>query len=271
MYGVGVYKGLTATEYQLGDSGHEVKEVEVIVNKPKKQIVLVLMAYDPVVWKIHQTPESHILGVVVGGYHTQALLGIRRETPSIFAVHEEKSICKYFCAHDAGKSFDNALIRIRDITGSDLKKFINKPIDNKIYVGSYKNIKEDTLLFSQDMKIEDYLNPAQSPVGQRGLDLLVTHKKIRVASQGDIDAWIEKASLKYKKYNSTLKIECHMHPNHTYVVMDDFELPNGLFGAHSRAFIIPKGKNMPTGPKCHNSFYFMANGQCKGAAPECNR
>ena len=54
-----------------------------------------------------------------------------------------------------------------------------------------------------------------------------------------------------------------MRLGYTYVVLGKVELPNGLFGANSRDFIIPKDVPFPAGQKCHNSFYMM-DGTAKG-------
>ena len=269
VYGIGTYSGLVPSDYQLGDSGHTVKEIEVIVNKPNEALILVLMAYDPVIWKVKQTPQSHILGVIVAGYHSQALLGVTKKTPRLFAVNEEKTACKYFYAYKAGNKLDKAIQRIREITGAELTELVTSPHNQKFYIGAYETIDPASLRYGTELTMEDYSVTGRFPPGEKGLDLLVKQNKIRPANQEDIFRWVEKARAKYQKYNPGLKVEHHMYPERTYVVLADFELPTGLYGANSRSFIIPEGRNMPTGPRGHNTFYFVEDGRCVGAAPEC--
>jgi uncharacterized protein YecT (DUF1311 family) len=269
VYGTGTYSGIVPSDYQLGDSGHTVKEIEVVVNKPGEDVILVLMAYDPVIWKVKQTPKSKVLGVVVAGYHSQALLGVPKKMPRLFAVQEEKTECRYFYAYKAGDKLDNAVQRIREITGAELAGLVTSPHRGKFYIGSHENIDPVSLRYSTELTMEDYSVTGRFPPGEKGLDLLVKQNRIRPANQEDIFKWVKKASEKYQKYNPGLKVEHHMRPERTYVVLADFELPTGLYGANSRSFIIPAGGNMPTGPRGHNSFYFVEDGRCVGSAPEC--
>jgi hypothetical protein len=48
-----------------------------------------------------------------------------------------------------------------------------------------------------------------------------------------------------------------MHVGRTFVVLKPLMLPDGMYGAHSAAFIIPQGVPAPTGPAGHNEFYRM--------------
>ncbi|MBI9085150.1 MAG: hypothetical protein JEZ11_16260 [Desulfobacterales bacterium] len=246
------------------------KEIEVVVNKPDSPIVLALMAYDPVIWKVKQSRRSRILAVIVGGYHTQALLGLPKDIPKIFAVHEEKESCPYFYAYKGGTGLDKAVERIHQITGKELAQLLTDPIENRFYIGSQETIDPSSLVYSSDTHIDEYLDMERPPVGQKGLDLLVKQGKIRLASRKEIDAWVDKASAKSKRYNKKILISHHIVERWTYLVLDNFELPDGLAGAHSRAFIIPEGKNLPTGPRGHNSFYLMSTGTFMGTAPECH-
>ena len=269
VYGVGKYSGIVPSDHQLGDSGHTVKEIEVIVNKPGEAVILVLMAYDPVIWRVKQAPKSRVLGVIVAGYHSQALLGVTKKTPRLFAVHEEKTECKYFYAYKAGKNLDKAIMRIREISGAELTELVTSPHQEKFYIGAYEKIDPASLQYSTELTMEDYSVTGRFPPGEKGLDLLVKQNKIRPGNQEDIFRWVERASAKYKKYNQGLKVDHHMYPGRTYVVLADFELPTSLYGANARSFIIPEGRNMPTGPRGHNTFYFLKDGRCVGAAPEC--
>src|SRR5690242_7498271 len=80
VYHVGTYAGTSSlgTPIELDNDGHEVKKTDVLVNLPGKSIVLVLTAYDPVVWNVAWTAGTKIVGAVVSGYHGQAVLGISK-------------------------------------------------------------------------------------------------------------------------------------------------------------------------------------------------
>jgi len=51
----GLYKGREELDLQLGESGHTTTEVDVVVGRVPRPVILVLSAYDPVVWKVGYT------------------------------------------------------------------------------------------------------------------------------------------------------------------------------------------------------------------------
>ena len=141
---------------------------------------------------------------------------------------------------------------------------VNKPSDGVFYVGAAPASDKD-VVYSDELTIKDYVPTPRPLAGPRGVDQLVKDGKLRLATQVEIDAWADKASEKYKKINPELRVEHYMRVGRTYVVLKELTLPNGLYGAHSRAFIMPKDMPVPDGPKCHNSFYLMdgtARGPC---------
>ena len=100
--------------------------------------------------------------------------------------------------------------------------------------------------------------------GQAALDELVGDKKLRLATSADIEAWVKKASEPYKKFNDDLRVTPRMLLGRTYVVLEELVLPDGLYGGHSRSFILPEGVPFPGGPAGHNSFYSLKTGEGQG-------
>jgi hypothetical protein len=102
VHAVGMYKGLAALKgVQLDDSGNRVAQAEVVVNVPDKPVVLVLTAYDPTVWRVGRTKDTTIAGVIVSGYHAQALIGLPKQTPHVISTHTKKGVFPYFNAYKA--------------------------------------------------------------------------------------------------------------------------------------------------------------------------
>ena len=116
--------------------------------------------------------------------------------------------------------------------------------------------------FANEQLSENPNNPKDIsiPSGLEGLRALEKQDKIRLASPIDIDAWIEVAHEKYKKDEANIKN--HMRIGATYVVFEEIQLPDELYGAHAVSFIIPKEVPKPIGPDGHNKFYFMEGGFC---------
>jgi len=250
---VGTYRASEPVDIQLDDSGHKTTLASVIVNKPEIPVVLVLSAYDPVVWKVGRTEETEIAGVIVSGYHGQALIGIDEDTPFAISTYEEGGDFKHFVAFRASDELLDMDDRINELLGQRIKLFQNEPVGDAFVIGSPAD--PDDVIYSDHLTLEDYRDPHRPLAGQEGLDTLVAAQKLRPATEQDIEAWVEKASEPYLKFNGQLRVEPPMRLSRTYVVLDTLTLPPGLYGAHSRSFLLPEDIPFPSGPTGHNSFY----------------
>lgn len=255
VYAIGTYKGTLPLDIQLDDSGHTVTQVDVLVNKTDKPVVLVLTAYDPVVWRVGRTKNTKIAGVLVSGYHGQALIGIDKNTPHAISSHEEKGDFPYFYASRASRRLSQMNGTVKQLVGREIDQFDNKPTNGVFYIGNRPNVAN--VIFSKDLKIDGYIKPDRPLAGQPALAKLVQQKKLRLATKADIAAWVTKVSEKYQRFNPKIRFETHMQVGRTYVVLGKLTLPDGLYGGHSRDFIIPDEVPFPSGPRCHNSFYKM--------------
>jgi len=253
---VGTYRGNASVNVQLDDSGHAVTQADVVVNNPKAPVVLVLTAYDPVVWRVGRTTDTKIAGILVSGYHGQALIGVDKQTPHAVSSYEDKGAFPYFYASGASRELIAMNDAVTQLVGREISRFYNKPTNGVFYVGEQPG-NDDEIVRSDDLKIDGYVKPDRPLAGEPALDALVNEGKLRLATKADIDAWIEKANEKYKRFNPDLRVGTYMQVGRTYVVVDKLTLPNGLFGAHSRSFIIPDDVPFPIGPRCHNTFYKM--------------
>ncbi len=255
VYAIGTYSGTLPLDIQLDDSGNKVTQVDVLVNKTDKPVVLVLTAYDPVVWRVGRTENTKIAGVLVSGYHGQALIGIGKDTPHAISSYEEMGDFPYFYASRASNQLLKMNNTVKQLVGREIDHFDNKPTDGVFCIGDRPKVAD--VVYSKDLKIDGYIKPDRPLAGQSALDKLVQQKKLRLATKADIAAWVTKASKKYQRFNPNLRVETDMHVGRTYVVLNKLTLPDGLYGGHSRDFIIPDEVPLPAGPRCHNSFYKM--------------
>ncbi len=270
VHGAGLRRGLDPSNIQIDSKGVETREVAVVVNRPGVPIVLVLSAYNPVIWKISRTPDTKIAAVLVGGRHNQAVLGIDKSTSLSIRSQIEQRECGTFYAYTADRDLLKANEIIKASVGRGIDSFVTTPTDGRMIVGDGLAIDESKLIFSTDIKIEDYAYARLAPVGQRGLESLLEAGKIRFATQADIDAWVEKASAPFKKLDPDLKVRHRMKIGDTYVVLAPIEYPLGLFGPHAVTFLIAGGVPPPTGSPGHSMIYDMDNGSCSlGAELPC--
>lgn len=261
---VGTYSGIhPAKGVQLDESGHQVKYADVCVNRTEKPVVLVLTAYDPIAWRVCRTKGTTIAGVIVSGYHGQALTGIEKETPHVVVSYYQKGEFKPFYAYNAGPELRNMLKQVKAMLGRDVSSMVIKPKEGTYYVGEPPTDPKDVVI-ADGLPIKAFVKPDLPPAGPDALKALEGTGAIRLATQEDIDAWVDKASEEFRHLNPDLKVEHHMMRGRTYVVVGEFEMPKGLFGAHSRAFIIPEGAPLPTGNSGHCEFYYLMDGTREG-------
>ena len=90
VYAFGVYKGKKPVQVVLGGNNHEVTQVDIIVTETNHPVVLVLSAYDPVVWRIGQVKNAKVLGVVVGGAEPQAVIGLDKDVPQKTLISQDR-------------------------------------------------------------------------------------------------------------------------------------------------------------------------------------
>lgn len=264
---VGIYEGELDTEVRLEPGGHETRGAEVVVNRPGEHVVLVLMAYDPVLWTVKRTVDTRLAAVIVGGYHAQAVLGIERRLPLLITTYRgpRKDCGDHFYAYKAGPELLRADARVQEMTGRPIDRLWSNYGGGRIHVGPPAPA-GDRLVSSGDYRPEDYTDLAPFPSGQKGLDRLVEMGRLRRATRADADAWIEAASAPYRRFDPALKVDGPYDIARTYVVLGAMEMPGGLHGAHSAAFLIPEGIPLPSGDAGHSTLYLIQDGSCRGPA-----
>jgi hypothetical protein len=248
---VGRYRGEKELDVQLGQSGHTVTEIEVVVDHTERPVALVLIAYDPVVWRVGRTPDSKLAAVLVSGYHTPALIGIPRTLEHKVISGEESMGCEALKGSSPGDAptLDRDIVRL---TGHHIDRFHSASPAAHFSVGGRPGFKPSNIEYSDDLSLADYnVYQGDIPAGPRGIEELHRRGMIRLATQEDIDAWMAGA----KKHHPDQY--ARLYTGSTYVVLEPITLPPGLFGAHAQAFIIPAAQARPDGPKGHCQFYYM--------------
>lgn len=265
---VGIYEGDLDTEVRLEQSGHETRGAEVVVNRPGEDVVLVLMAYDPVLWTVKRTSDTRLAAVIVSGYHAQAVLGVERTLPLLITTTRgpRKDCGRHFYAYKAGPELLRADAQVQAMTGRPIDRLWSNYSGGRIHVGPPAPAGVRLVSFD-DYRPEDYTDLAPFPSGQKGLDRLVEMGKLRRATRADVDAWIEAASAPYRRFDPALKVDGPYDIGRTYVVLGPMEMPGGLYGAHSAAFLIPAGVPLPSGHAGHSTLYLIQDGSCRG--PSC--
>jgi hypothetical protein len=268
VYHVGTYAGTSSlgAPIELDNDGHEVRKTDVLVNLPDRAIVLVMTAYDPVVWNVAWTKGTRIVGAVVSGYHGQAVLGISKAVPLYRFTYTDTqrrdgvralTPCPYFYVYKQDETVEKATAVIRSITGKPVTRFIQAPRQGIVLVGESLPAPGTALESSGDYRLEDFVlvrKQGEIPAGERGMEELVKLGYARHATPEDIQRF---------EASGTKRI---MRGVAAYVLLKQVDLPDGLYGGHSVSILIPEHVAMPGGPRGHSWFYRFGRPGCEGPA-----
>jgi hypothetical protein len=208
---------------------------------------------------------ERIAAVIVGGYHAQAVVGIERTVPLLISTHDGRKDCaEPFYAYKAGPGLLRADAVVKNLTGRQIDHLSSSYELATVPVGDPvpANV---TLVSSADYQPEEYTSLPRFPSGQKGIERLIELGLLRRATDEDVNAWVEKASARYRRFNSTLSVSKPFAPRGVYTVLGKMRYPEGLFGGHSVAFLIPAGIPTPEGNPGHSAVYHLDDGDCNGA------
>lgn len=267
VFAAGGYAG-KKIDFQIDQSGNQTGQIDVAVNSPNKPVVLILGAYDPTIWNIGWTKGTNILAVFASGYHRQVIAGLPKQTPRLVSTYDNKGTCGYFYIKEEGSNALNPGSRILFNRQVNMV-FIAK--NGSVVVGS--DISDsDSLITSADTSPSSYNDKSASLAGVPGLENAVKLGLLRVATKEDAIKWAEseQRNMLLKDKNQDIppvaggrKLK---NPNfyNGYVVLKSFTFPEGLYGAHSGTFFVPKGVQIPKGNPGHSVIYDFNTLQCIG-------
>lgn len=267
--GAGAHSG-RQLGFQIDQSGHKATQIDLLVNSSKKPVILMLGAYEPTIWNVTWSTKTQIVGVVVSGYHRQAVAGLPPEVPILNSSHENNGACGYFYVTQDNLGTLNPLSR----------KLFGRPVE-MVYLAKNGTVSvgEEAfpgmkILSSPTVKPESFYDANAPIAGPAGLEDSVKKGLLRKATQEDAESWATEVAINTKKKDvppiSGVGIpESKKLPIGTaYTVLKPFTYPAGLYGGNSAIFLIPKGVPMPKGDPGHSTVYDFNTLSCQGVL--CN-
>lgn len=98
------------------------------------------------------------------------------------------------------------------------------------------------------------------------MDIMVAKGEIKPATNADIARWNAlRTKDSYAGHLAQYATE-NLYPSYTFIVLKPIRIPGGMYGGHSRNFIVPSGIAAPRDYGSHNNYYFMKNGSVQGPA-----
>lgn len=264
----GAYSG-RKLDIQIDDSGDQATLMEVVVNEPKYPVILILGNYEPTIWHFSWTQGTEIIAVVIGGYHTQKVIGLPEDVPVRIGSYEDDK-CWSFYFGDSEK--------LKVINSLSEQLFKRKPdkgfipvMPGRLIIG-LDSFNDTDLITARKFDEKKFAIPGKPLAGREGIREAINKNLIRPANREIIDTWRD-------KYNERQGIDNLANKNTGFqytsydrayeVISNDFIIPAGLYGANSVHFYIPEGIDIPRGEPGHCTIFLLKDGSCLGASPGC--
>jgi hypothetical protein len=257
---LGAYEGAQDLALSFEGEDDAVSMVRVHGAAKGDQVVVVLSAYDPVVWDFARFPRARLRAVLVYGHHDQAVAHLPDAVPVRFTAGKSAGACGQPAhAYKPGKDLDRLNAQVGYALGREIDAFYGGYDPAALHVDGggiapapFRLPDLGAIQGSASLSV-DAVRP-----GEQGLRQLVESGSLRPANAQDVRAWLQAAA---RHGGGSDNLDVHQ----TYVVLKSVTLPRGMHGAHSRAFIIPPGTPHPVDHGSHNAFYFVADGSCRGS------
>lgn len=255
--------------FAIDQSGHEATGFDVVVNQSGRPVVLVLGAYEPSVWQVRRGAGTHIAGVLVTGYHRQAVTGVSAATPVLNSSYEEKGACGYsYLDRNNPDTMDR---HVRQVFGRQAEAYY-VATNGQILMGT--GGMPGSSVQDAAGSFESFRDANTPLAGAAGLAELLAQGALRRARPSDLVEW--KAAQRKAQGLQTVNIvgAAAEAPSsspllNAYVVQREMAYPAGLYGAHAVTFIVPQGVPAPTGNPGHSAVYNWNTLTCSG--PLCGQ
>jgi hypothetical protein len=249
---LGAYEGGEPVSLAFAGEGHEVKRIAVQADGRGSPLLLVLTAYDPVVWDFAGFPAKRLRGVLVYGHAEQAVAHVGDSIPVRFVTQATgaSSCGRAAIAYKQSAELQKLRQQVHSVLGAPLNAFYGTYSPDALHAdGSSFNTLSAVRLDRASIRASGPLQQGLLP-GEQGIGQLIDRGDIRPARASDWHQWQRVSGEKADGFLDA------------YVVLRRTALPRGMYGAHSKAFIIPAGVPLPADPGSHNQYYRLKDGTC---------
>jgi hypothetical protein len=269
---LGAYQGGLPTKVTLSGAENEVKAIAVTANASGPPLVLVLAAYDPVVWEFSGFPRGRLRALIVYGYDRQAVAHLPDPIPVRSAIGPESdgSCGGPLFAYEGGARLEALDGQVRKVLGRPIESFTGRydPGGLDVEGGSTAAAPNSNWAGASNRKplprVPDPVGPHEAEIQQ-----LVREGAIRPARKEDVEAWNASATRRSPTGHLAPVRAKSISLGRGLVVLRAISLPAGMHGYDSRDFIIPPGVPMPIDAGSFNAYYFIADGTCRAPGDEC--
>ena len=228
-------------------------------------LVLMLSAYEPVHWDLSGIPVGRLRGIIADGYDAGSVTGVSPDVPVRIVArggpNVPSSCGEPVIAFQGGPRLDQLAAQAEAATGLKVSRF------NGDYAPRSLSVEQPAIDWKRLLGRPDRRATGRDIYpGVERLSALVAQGAIRPATEADVADYNNAATRLLATGRLAPYRAPHLDPGSTYVVRRRFTVPNDMYGANSRSFIIPRGIAAPDDHGSPNSFYWQGDARCAGAA-----
>lgn len=229
--------------------------VDVVVTATDKPVVLVLTAYEPVLWKVGRVPTAIIAGVLVSGNFNQEVVGIPDNIPVKYISQESPKNCPYFHNHNMGAGIETMNKRVYDLVGRGIDRFYTAEIpEGPFYVGLRGPVGSDNVIYDNRAEWIPIVNDEYND--EKYLNDLIERGIVSRADSKEIEQWEVKASRRANVTRSSF-----MTPGETLLIRRKVIFPEDRKERYS--FLVKPGVSAPAGIKADEHIFFLKDYTCQ--------
>jgi hypothetical protein len=250
VYAAGAYKG-QELDFTVDGSNHRAGGFDVTIHLPDRNVVLVLGAYEPSIWRVKASTATHIAGVWMSGYYPSRITGLDVDTPVLRSSQSQGGGCPAF--YLTSENQQEAARAVAATMGRRIDKVILAS-NGRVAIGHT----ELTPYYQVGnlRSFESFRDKSQPLAGDKGIEELLRSGQLRNARKSDYDLWRAANGGRQSDYPPSSMGGSDILFR-TYVVNRQMTIPADLYGAHSVTLIVPRGVARPQGDPGHSRILDM--------------
>jgi len=255
------------TDFPIDTSGITAQVQELVVNQPGKRVALMLSFSIPTVWHVKWTRGTQIVAVWASGDDRQAVAGLPRSVPVLETSRHAENACGRFTFYRESFPMANEYAR----------KAFNRPVQQAystrgpVHTVGPMMAPGTAVETSNEVTVASMQSKEGRAYGRVAIAALERDGYVRKSLRKELwewqDAWMAKQDV--PPVDNPERVGRPEDRIDLLMVLKPFQLPKGLSGANSAAFIVPKGMSRPSGDVGHGGFIDWNTMTCCGGAYGC--
>lgn len=261
---VGAYEGGLPVRPVATFEGSEVHSIRLSAAASGPPLILVLSAYEPVLWDLRAIPAGRLRAAIVYGYDDPSVFGAGRAVVRLNASSHQAGGCgDSIIAYKGGRELERLNDRAKAILAHPIDRFLGSYTQRLVTIDGPRALAAAPPDPRRALGGKAY-RTANEAEGRFGFARLLKSGAIRRATASDI-ARLQRVLTKRSATGHLAGVSAGLS-GPTYVVIRPIRVPDGMYGGYSVNFLVARGVPWPVDNGSHNRYWSLDTGDCKNVA-----